>query len=219
MSGRILSFDASEHAAADVLLPFYANGTLHGDELAFVEQHVRACEQCQREVDWLRMVYGALAASPSLQDATRTVPDHLTELVNRGLQPNWRGRLHAGWRTAQPWTRWLMAAQLAAIAVLGTLVATDATDTREAPGYRTLGLPSPSAQMSDAVAVMFNPGITESDLRRLLVGVGARIVDGPSSTEVYVLEIPAERTDQALSALRAEPGVRLAERLGPRTSR
>src|SRR4030095_14866878 len=139
MSVGILSFDASYHAAADVLLPFYANGTLHGDELAFVEQHVRACEQCQREVDWLRMVYGALAASPSLQDATRTVPDHLTELVNRGLQPNWRGRLHAGWGTAQPWTRWLMAAQLAAIAVLGTLVATDATDTREAPGYRTLG--------------------------------------------------------------------------------
>jgi hypothetical protein len=73
--------------------------------------------------------------------------------------------------------------------------------------------------MSDAVAVMFNPGITESDLRRLLLGVGARIVDGPSSTDVYVLEIPAERTDQALRALRAEPGVRLAERLGPRTSR
>ena len=216
MSGRVLPFDASEHAAADVLLPFYANGTLCGEELAFVEQHVRACEQCQREVDWLRVVYGAVAASPSLQDATRTIPDHLTELVNRGLQPNWRERIHAGWRTTQPWTRWLMAAQLAAIAVLGTLVA---TDTREVPSYRTLGLPSPSAQMSDAVAVMFNPGITESDLRRLLLGVDARIVDGPSSTDVYVLEIPAERTDQALRALRAEPGVRLAERLGPRTSR
>jgi anti-sigma factor RsiW len=216
MSGRVLSFDGSEHAAADVLLPFYANGTLHGEELAFVEQHVRACEQCQREVDWLRAVYGALAASPSLQDATRTVPAHLTELVNRGLRPNWRGRIRAGWQTAHPWTRWLMAAQLAAIAVLGTLVA---TDTREVPSYRTLGLPSPSAQMSDAVAVMFNPGITESDLRRLLLGVGARIVDGPSSTEVYVLEIPAERAVEALRALRAEPLVRLAERLGPGTSR
>lgn len=73
--------------------------------------------------------------------------------------------------------------------------------------------------MRDAVAVMFDPAITESDMRRILLGVGARIVDGPSSTNVFVLEIPGERTDRALQSLRAEPRVRLAERLGPRTNR
>jgi len=74
-------------------------------------------------------------------------------------------------------------------------------------------------QMRDAVAVMFDPGIKEADLRRIVLGAGARIVDGPSSTDVFVLEIPAERTARALEALRAEPEVRLAERLGPRTTR
>jgi hypothetical protein len=215
MSGRVLPFDSSAHAAADALLPFYANQTLRGEELAFVEQHVRACEQCQREVEWLRAIYAACAASPLLQVAARTVPDPRNDFASRGLPRNWRARIQEGWRTAHPWTRWLLAAQLAAIAVLGTLLA---TDTRDVASYRTLGLPNPSAQTRDAIAVMFDPGITESDLRRVVLGVGARIVDGPSSTDVFMLEIPAERTDRALEALRAEPGVRLAERLGPRTS-
>ena len=215
MSGGVVPFDASEHAAADVLLPFYANETLRGEELAFVEQHVRACEQCQREVDWLRALYAACAASPLLQDAAGAVPNPVNDVVTRGLQRNWTARIEERWRIAQPWTRWLLAAQLAAIAVLGTLLA---TDTRDAPSYRTLGLANPSAQMRDAVAVVFAPGTTESDLRRVVLGVGARIVDGPSSTGVFMLEIPAERTTQALEALRSEPHVRLAERLGPRTS-
>ena len=110
-------------------------------------------------------------------------------------------------------------ADWAAVARGEALAKVLATDTRDVASYRTLGLPNPSAQTRDAIAVMFDPGITESDLRRVVLGVGARIVDGPSSTDVFMLEIPAERTDRALEALRAEPGVRLAERLGPRTSR
>ena len=69
------------------------------------------------------------------------------------------------------------------------------------------------------LAVMFDPGITESEMQRIVLGVDGRIVDGPTSTEVYVLEIPAERADQVLPALRSDRGVRLAERLGPRTGR
>jgi hypothetical protein len=110
----------------------------------------------------------------------------------------------------------LLAAQLAAIAVLGTLLA---TDTREVASYRTLGAPNASAQLHDAIAVMFDPGIAESEMQRIVLGVGARIVDGPTSTGVYVLEIPAGHSDQALQALRTDRGVRLAERLGAGTGR
>ncbi len=214
MSGRVIPFDSSAHAAADVLLPFYANETLRGEELAFVEEHVRACEQCQREVEWLRAVYAACAATPASQCA-QDIPDWRSDLAHRGLQPDWRTRVQEGWRAAYPWTRWLLAAQLAAIVVLGTLLA---TDTHDAASYRTLGASNPSAQTRDAIAVMFDPAITESRMRRIVLGVGARIVDGPSSTAIFVLEVPAERTDQALQTLRTEHGVRVAERLGPRTS-
>jgi len=106
----------------------------------------------------------------------------------------------------------LLAAQFAAICVLGTMLATDTTDVGT---YRTLGSSSPSAQPQNAIAVVFDPGITESEIRRIVLGAGARIVDGPTSADVFVLALPAERMDQALQALRSEGAVRFAERLGP----
>jgi len=40
MSGRVLPFDPPAHKVADVLLPWFVNGTLDEDELAFVQQHL-----------------------------------------------------------------------------------------------------------------------------------------------------------------------------------
>ena len=215
MTGRVLPFDSSAHAAADTLLPFYANGTLRGEELEFVSQHVRTCEACQREVEWLRTIYAACAASPALRDAGRAAGNELDEAAARPRRGN-AAALVGTWQAAPAWTRWLLAAQLSAIVVLGGWMA---VDTRGSASYRTLGATTPSAQMRDAVAIMFDPGITESEVRRLVLNVGGRIVDGPTATDVYVLEIPAERTERALEMLHAERGVRLAERLGPRTTR
>jgi len=217
MRGRVLPFDTSEHAAADQLLPFYVNETLRGEELSFVRQHLQSCEKCQREVEWLRTVYDACAVDPALQAAVaQTLERSPQARANPGSEHESGTRMSKGWRAAPVWTRWLMAAQLAAVAVLATLLL---ADTRSVPEYRTLGTSQPTSQArSNAVAVMFDPAIKESDLRHMLQDVGARIVDGPSSTDVYLVDIPAERTPQALQTLRAQPGVRLAESLGPRTA-
>lgn len=212
MTGRVLPFDPSAHAAADALLPFFVNGTLRGKELAFVEEHVRACEQCQREIDWLREVFAACAAIEPLQDPAPADLRRLARFerpVPAGMSP---ARISREWRTAQPWVRWLLAAQLAAIAVLGTMLA---TDTRNEGVYQTLGASARSAQVHDAIAVMFDPGATESEIRRIVLSAGARIADGPTATNAFVLEVPAARSDRALLALRTERAVRFAEYLGP----
>ena len=213
MTGRVLPFDTSAHWAADALLPFYVNATLRGDELAFVEKHVLTCEQCKNEVAWLRKIFANLAANPLFQDTVNAVPGPPQASENRDVPGNWGGRIQTQLRTAPPWTRWLLAAQFAAIAVLGTILATDTSDVAS---YRTLGATNASAHTQYAVAVMFDPGITESEIRRIVLGVGARIVDGPTSADVFVLEMPAERVDQALETLHTERAVRVAERLGPK---
>lgn len=216
MTGRVLPFGTSTHVAADALLPFYVNGTLRGEEHEFVELHVRACEQCQHEVDWLRKTFAVLAGDGLPQEAPRVLLSAAQQSENGGRQRSGTARARVDARKTHSWTRWLLAAQLAAIVVLGTLLA---TDTRDIASYRTLGTSNPSAQLQDAVAVMFDPGITESEMHRVVLGVGARIVDGPTSTSMYVLEIPAERVDQALQVLRTDRAVRLAEHLGPRTGK
>jgi hypothetical protein len=212
MTGRVLPFDASSHASADALLPFYVNATLRGEELAFVEQHVRTCEKCQHEIDWLRRIFADLGADPALQESART---GIALGSLRGIQSNQRPRIQERFRATPLWARWLLAAQLAAIAILGTSLATD----DRVASYRTLGAPNPSTQLRDAFAVMFDPSITESDMRQIMLRVGARVVDGPTRTGVFVLEVPEGHAVQALQVLRGEPAVRLAEPLGPRTGR
>jgi hypothetical protein len=66
---------------------------------------------------------------------------------------------------------------------------------------------------------MFDPAITESEMRRVVVGVGGRIVDGPTSTHAFVLEVPAAQAGEAVQSLRAERLVRFAEPLGARIER
>ena len=51
MTGNVLHIDAARHKVADVLLPWFVNGTLSSDELEFVQQHLKECVRCQREVD------------------------------------------------------------------------------------------------------------------------------------------------------------------------
>jgi anti-sigma-K factor RskA len=211
MAGRIFTFEGSAHSTADALLPWYVNGTLRGEELAFVEQHVRGCGQCQAEVDWLRQVFAACAALAPLEEEPAPAGTRFGD--SRPLA-GWAGplRMKAGWRAAPTWVRGLLAAQLAAIAVLGTMVA---IETGNKPSYQTLGSESRSVPSGNAVVVVFDPTAPEADIRRIVAGAGARIVDGPTAANAYVLELPPADTGDALRSLRTERLVQLAEPLGP----
>src|SRR5256886_13037108 len=82
MSGRVLPLDPAEHKVADVLLPWFVNGTLDKDELAFVEQHLSECVRCQREVQWLRELRAAWLdgeATPSAPAVFRNLRRQLDE--------------------------------------------------------------------------------------------------------------------------------------------
>jgi anti-sigma factor RsiW len=216
MTGRVLPLHGSAHNAVDALLPWYVNGTLRGEELARVKEHLTSCDQCRREVDWLRDIFAACAAIAPIPDAPPLADAGGIPAFGGHLQPlTLRSRISAGWRSAQPWMRMLMAAQLAALAVLGTLLA---FDTGNDFGYRTLGAYAP-ASGRDAIAVMFDPAMTEDELRRVVTGAGARIVDGPTTTNAFVLEVPAARSDEAVRRLRAERRVLFAEPLGVRADR
>src|SRR5262249_48694202 len=155
----------SEHTAVDALLPFYVNGTLHGDELDRVKQHVAGCEQCRREVDWLRDVFTACAAITPVPEAPLADAGRIDALACHIAPRSWGSRIAAGWQATQPWARMLIAAQIAGLAVLGTL---QIAGTRDEAPYRTLGSYSRSATSADAIAVMFDPAITEGEMRRVL---------------------------------------------------
>ena len=211
MTGRVVPLNASEHAAIDALLPWYVNGTLRGDELGRVERHVAVCPACRREVDWLKDVFAACAAIAPLPDVPASLSGSAPTLGPSARPRTWRARVGDGLRSSPPWIRWLMAAQLAGMAILATLLT---FDNGSEPSYRTLGAVAQPTSAGETIAVMFDPAITEAELRSVVRAIGARVVDGPTATHAYVLEVPAANAGLAVAKLRAEARVRLAEPLG-----
>ena len=216
MNGRVLSFDEPAHRAAEMLLPWFVNGTLRGAELDSVERHLHDCARCQHEVFWLREIQAAYASGETVQNLTSSFQKLQRRLDEPRKELGLVAWLRGSWRQTQFWARWAVVAELLVIIVLGTLLV---SGTQRAPLYRTLGAVESAPHVTGRLVVVFDPRITEAELRRIVRGIGARVVDGPTATNAYVLELSAERQGVALKTLRAERAVVLAERLGPEPTR
>src|SRR5574337_408418 len=217
MSGRILKFP-DPHQTVDELLPWFVNGTLEGEDLALVERHLAECARCQQEVLALRQFQTAYIDS-------ETAPDPAVSLGSLLPPKERRRRRRSMWalsglplmrpfsavtRRFRQWAPWALAAELAVILVLaGMLLSGDESQ----PLYRTLGASGPPLQEMGRLVVVFDPQVPEAELRRIVRSSGARIVDGPTVGDAYVLEVPAEHQAAALQALRGQRAVTLAERL------
>jgi len=216
MNRRIVALDSSAHQAIQELLPWYVTGTLDGDELAQVQEHLNGCKQCQSDVDWQRTLRAAVnlpdQAVPDVEQALarlrpqlgvqqhrakRNAPSEFLSKLMRGTPPG----------GAPPWMRWALAAQFAVILGLGTLLA---PPYGQIATYRALGLPKNTV---GNLVVVFKPETTEQELRRILHTSGARVVDGPTVTDAYLLKVADPQLAQALKALHLEPNVVLAESL------
>jgi len=189
MSRSDASFDKDRHEAAQLALPWLLAGTLEGDELAMVEEHVRGCEHCQADLAWERNLRAAgCGAAPAIDPGQA-----LQKLLPR-LPPKHGTITRAGGKKAAAndsnWLRVVAAGQLAVIAVLAALLLAP----RDEASYRA-------------------PGTPEQELRRILRQSGARVVDGPTVADAWVLAVPPAHTGAALRRLRGEASVTLAQPL------
>jgi len=212
-NGRVLQIDPAAHKVADVLLPWLVNGTLEGDELTFVQQHVAACPRCQREVDWLRDFHAACAAGEKAPGTAAGLESLRRKLDARAGNRRIIARLRAS--LPHGWMRWVIAAEFAVIAVLAGML----LQSVEPPAlYRTLGAGN-AAMTTGALVVVFDPATPEGDLRRILRDIDARLVDGPTQANAYLLDVPPSRREQAVRSLKSNPAVVLVESLQSKGSR
>ena len=219
MSGQILRFDDFEHRATDALLPWFVNGTLTEEEQASVSRHLKDCARCRREVEALNQLQAfcrgdRCGIAPMGSD--EQFKEQLGASPRRDTTGHRLGRFLEHWRRAPHWTRWVIAAQFAAVIML--TVVTSARLNESAAAYHTLGASSRTTT-STSIAVIFTADVPEAALRRVVQAAGARIIDGPTSSDAYVLQVPIGRQAEALASLRAEPAVVLAEPLSALTGR
>jgi hypothetical protein len=145
-------------------------------------------------------------SAPPAATTTPVAPEPVTAGAAAGIAPQRVSWWRAAAANQSSWLRWAVAAQWVAIIGLGALLLRP----DETPAYHVLGA---GAAAGGNMVVMFQPNTSERELRRILQAQNARIVDGPTVTDAWLLNVPAERHAQVLQALRANAAVKLAEPL------
>ena len=215
--GRIIRFDPDRHRETQTLLPWYVTGQLEEEPRARLETHLRDCAECQAELRLERRLAGAVAELPFEADHRWS---ELSRRIAAAAEP--RGPLARARRALAAPGRlgWAVAAQVAAVvAGLGlVLPLARAPASRPAPAaapaaYHALGAPTP--RPGGDVIVMFRPDARSAELTRALRESGARLVDGPTAADAYLLDVPLAERDAALGRLRADSTISLAEPVDP----
>jgi anti-sigma factor RsiW len=200
---------AEPHDQAEELLPWYVTGQLDADDRLLVEQHLSSCAHCRRQLAFeRRMVDEFVTMTPQVDTGWARLrqriepPRHAPPRAS--LWDKVARDAHALWETlSRPAVAALATAQLAIIGVAGTLVSLSQ------PAYQTLGS-APPPQSANVIA-MFRGDTSESELRALLQTNGASLVGGPTSTDAYLLQVPATSRPAVLGKLQSDRHVLMAQ--------
>ena len=199
---KVLPFDTDAHHAVQTLLPWHAMGSLDADDAARVESHLAGCPICRAELDLERWLQAAQPRPVDRGEVEQGLA-RMRELIRLAPQ---RART-----TPARWLHWALGAQFAVVAVLAAVLVLELTGTEP---YRALG--APDAGASANAVVIFKPEATEQEMRRALRDSGARLVDGPTASNAYLLNVPNDGHVAAIARLRAQPAVAIAESLETR---
>jgi hypothetical protein len=205
MTGRIIPLHGDLHEDVNALLPWYVTGRLDADDCVRVEAHISGCAQCQADLAAERRLQAVVAETPEPLGDVEAAWRRFELLPS---EPGTKRTVMQQWRQSPNWMRWAVAAQLVLL-VLGGGAWVLRPAPAAAPAYHTLSAaPEPAAAN---LVVVFRPDTPESDLRRVLRDNHARLVGGPTAADAYLLHVtPADRP-AALTRLRGNHAVVLAE--------
>ncbi len=227
----IAADDVARHEEAWLLLPWLANGRISPADREKVEEHVRACASCTRELEFQRLVCRALtepdrvtyAPGPSFRKLLDRIdgapqPKQAPAPARQGIAPpGARAPSRSGallWRP--PGLAW--AASF--ILVVGLAGAVTTAYRWSQPVYVTH---TDERAPTNVLHIAFDRSLTIGAVEELLRSAGARVVEGPGSTGIFGVEpvdliagkannADAARELSVLSArLRADPRVRWVE--------
>ncbi len=205
---------ADVHRAVDELLPWYANGTLEGEERARVERHLAECDVCRQEMAFLRDMGDAaseiVAATPAVPDALGKTLARIDEWEDT-RQPSLAARIRAfaaGVFDVPRMPRLVLVTQSALILALGAMLVLSRL---QGPAFSTLSGGN-TTSTAPRLTVVFEATATEQAIRQALGQVGGTIVSGPSAAGVYIVAVPkagddVRAVDAAIAALRENRSV------------
>jgi hypothetical protein len=217
--------DACSHQDAWLSLPWLANGRLPGAERMRVEEHVRGCALCTREVALQRRLCDVLTEPERVTYAPgpsfRNLMDRIDGRAPLAPAEPRAGRLRtfAAWRSSA-WRHPGLAWAASFVLLAGFLGLAATTYRWSQPRYSTY---TAAPQSSTAVLqIAFVPSLSIAEVGDTLRSAGAKVVEGPDATGIFGIA-PAAATANAADAatelhglaarLRADPRVRWVQPL------
>jgi hypothetical protein len=212
--GNIIRF-RDQHQEVRLLLPWYANARLDEADRTWVEAHLSGCPGCQADLKAERLLGAGIGRLPADADPAWNA---MLDRLQAASQP--RSALIKPWRPAagrkgrDAWrigASWLGGAVAATIVLLlwGLLT----LETTQPARYHALA--APPENRSGNVVVIFRPDASEQQIRSALTAGDARLVDGPTAADGYVLHVPPGERARALAKLRARSEIVLALPIDP----
>jgi hypothetical protein len=203
--------DPITHSRAFELLPWLVNGSLSAAERDAVEQHVRNCLSCHRELKEQQRLRVAVRSQPTVHLSAQTGYERLTRALGEPSSLRQQPR-----RVMDRFIRFgtVAAAGLAVVAMLLWVVPAP-RDVRDGNTYETLATPETHARGD--VDVVFVHSITAAEIQALLAQIDGSIAGGPTDAGRYTIRLDDESvTDAQLDALvarlAADPRIRFAGR-------
>jgi len=178
--------DDHTHDAVWEIIPWYVNETLGRSERDMVENHLRQCPACRREVEAQARLRNAIRVA----DTEHRQTDSAWEALDRRLD-------NASSR--RPWLP--VGAGLAASVAVLALGVVLIDDPQDRPGFVTLtdDASLPEAAEAQLLRIRLAPGASEAEAIALLNEIGLTNVASPSETGLIAAVVP-EHLDAATLA-------------------
>jgi putative zinc finger protein len=194
-----------EHERAFDLLPWFVNGSLPGSEREAVEEHLRSCLPCRRELKEQQRLRSAVRTQPAVHLSPQGSFDKFARTLGEASHAARRTRSRRG-----PVARFAAVA-VAGVALLGVLFWLTPTAYDSGGEYRTLASPPGGAVEVD---VVFRGSVTAAEIQLLLDDIDGEIAAGPTDLGRYTVRLDGSdasaRRDDVLARLRADSRVRFA---------
>lgn len=216
----------SAHQDISLLLPWYVNKTLHGAEIKTVENHLKVCLTCRREIATLHKLAAAVQQKGSIDSAAQATfyrlkkrihsPDetsrqNTSKVIALPGQRAWYGKLRLG-HSILPRPALAWAAVLLLSLLIPRFIDTGNSQMHE---YRTLSNSENPAISKNTIRVIFSNDTEQVNINNILASVHGLIVDGPTEQGVYTIAVESELASNnvlgLVATLRKNPNVIFAE--------
>ena len=167
------------------LLPWFVNQTLEPSQQQEVENHLRHCRKCRKEVELLESVREEIKSTP-VRPPGKSGLQRLRQSVrqDKTIKPYRQLNRKINWRPALA-----IAASMVIVVQAGLLIYSwfGPASMRPLSGPSTKGT---------VLQITFSPAATEAQIRDTLQSVGGMFVGGPGALGVYRIRIDAQTTDR-----------------------